>query len=313
MYSIIIPIYNEQETLPELCRRLASVLNGLDRPVEVLLVDDGSSDASFSMLADMHRSDPRFKVIRLSRNFGHQVAISAGIDYSAGEAIMIMDGDLQDPPELLPEFLAKWKEGYDVVFAVRRKRKESFLKKLAYFTFYRLLQRIAAIDIPLDSGDFSLIDRRVADALRAMPERRRFVRGIRSWVGFRQVGVEYERGRRFAGEAKYTSSKLFRLALDGIFSFSFAPLRLASYTGFAISLISFALALFYLLQKIFVGIDTKGWASTIVIILFLGGVQLLTIGIIGEYIGRVYDEVKRRPLYVVSDWLGFEQKGKTPR
>jgi glycosyltransferase involved in cell wall biosynthesis len=313
MYSIIIPIYNEQETVPELLRRLTAVLNGLDRPAEVLFIDDGSGDASFSLLADAHRSDPRFKVIRLSRNFGHQVAISAGIDYAAGEAIMIMDGDLQDPPELLPEFLAKWKEGHDVVFAVRRKRKEGLLKKLAYFTFYRLLQRVAAIDIPLDSGDFSLIDRRVADVLRSMPERRRFVRGIRSWAGFKQVGVEYERDRRFAGEAKYTPSKLSRLALDGIFSFSFAPLRLASYTGFTISVISFALALFYLLQKIFVGIDTKGWASTIVIILFLGGVQLLTIGIIGEYIGRVYDEVKQRPLYVVSDRLGFEQNGKPLR
>lgn len=313
MYSIIIPIYNEQETVPELLRRLKAVLNGLDRPAEVLFIDDGSGDASFSLLADAYRSDPRFKVIRLSRNFGHQVAISAGIDYAAGEAILIMDGDLQDPPELLPELIAKWKEGHDVVFAVRRKRKEGLLKKLAYFTFYRLLQRVAAIDIPLDSGDFSLIDRRVADVLRSMPERRRFVRGIRSWAGFKQVGVEYERDRRFAGEAKYTPSKLSRLALDGIFSFSFAPLRLASYTGFTISVISFALALFYLLQKIFVGIDTKGWASTIVIILFLGGVQLLTIGIIGEYIGRVYDEVKQRPLYVVSDRLGFEQNGKPLR
>jgi glycosyltransferase involved in cell wall biosynthesis len=313
MYSIVIPIYNEQETVPELLRRLTAVMNSLDRPVEVLFIDDGSSDASFALLADAHRSDPRFKVIRFSRNFGHQVAISAGIDHAAGEVIMIMDGDLQDPPELLPEFLAKWKEGYDVVFAVRRRRKEGLMKKFAYFTFYRLLQRIAAIDIPLDVGDFSLIDRRVADALRSMPERHRFVRGIRSWAGFKQIGVEYERDRRFAGEVKYTTSKLLRLALDGIFSFSFAPLRLASYTGLAISVISFGLALFFLLKKFFVGIDTKGWASTMITILFLGGVQLLTAGIIGEYIGRIYDEVKQRPLYVVSDRLGFEQNAKPQR
>jgi len=313
MYSIVIPIFNEEETVPELLRRVTAVTDGLDRPVEVLFIDDGSSDTSFAQLAEAHRRDPRFKVIRFSRNFGHQAAISAGIDHATGEAIMIMDGDLQDPPELLPRLLTKWKEGYDVVFAVRRRRKEGLVKKLAYFTFYRLLQHVAAIDIPLDAGDFSLIDQRVAGTLRSMPERHRFVRGIRSWAGFKQIGVEYERDRRFGGEEKYTPSKLFRLALDGIFSFSFAPLRLASYTGLAISAISFALALFYLLQKIFVGIDTKGWASTMIVILFLGGVQLLTVGIIGEYIGRIYDEVKQRPLYVVSDRLGFEPNEKPQR
>lgn len=312
MYSIVIPIYNEEETIPELVRRLTAVMDALSRPSEVIFVDDGSRDASFRLFHELHQRDRRFKVIRFSRNFGHQVAISAGIDHASGEAIMIMDGDLQDPPELLPEFLKKRDEGFDVVYAVRKKRKEPLFKKLAYFTFYRLLQRVAAIDIPLDAGDFSLIDKRVADALRAMPERHRFVRGIRSWTGFRQTGLEYERDRRFGGEVKYTTAKLLRLALDGMFSFSYVPLRLASYVGLGISLISFAMALFYFLQKLFVGIDTKGWASTIVIILFLGGVQLLTVGIIGEYIGRIYDEVKQRPLYVISERVGFES-GTTVR
>jgi len=309
MYSIVIPIYNEEETIPELVRRLTAVMDTLGHPTEVIVIDDGSRDATFRLLQEAHGRDPRLKVIRFSRNFGHQVAISAGIDHASGDAIMVMDGDLQDPPELLPEFLRKREEGYDVVYAVRRKRKEPLPKRLAYFTFYRLLQRVAAIDIPLDSGDFSLIDRRVADALRAMPERHRFVRGIRSWTGFRQAGLEYERDRRFGGEVKYTAAKLLKLALDGVFSFSYVPLRLASYVGLTISLISFAMALFYFLQKLLVGIDTKGWASTIIIVLFLGGVQLLTVGIIGEYIGRIYDEVKQRPLYVISERLGFETGG----
>jgi len=310
MYSIVIPIYNEQETIPELLRRVTAVIDNLEHPAEVVFVDDGSKDATFQLLSEAHQRDPRIKIIRFSRNFGHQVAISAGIEHASGEAIMIMDGDLQDPPELLPEFLKKRSEGYDVVYAVRRKRKESVVKKLAYFMFYRLLQRIAAIEIPLDSGDFSLIDEKVADALRAMPERHRFVRGIRSWAGFRQIGLEYERDQRFGGEAKYTTAKLLRLALDGIFSFSYAPLRLASYIGLTIALISFVVALFYLLQKLLVGIDTKGWASTIIVILFLGGVQLLTVGIIGEYIGRIYDEVKQRPLYMIRDCVGFKKRKK---
>lgn len=310
MYSIVIPIYNEQETIPELLRRVTAVIDNLEHPAEVIFVDDGSKDATFQLLSEAHQRDPRIKIIRFSRNFGHQVAISAGIEHASGEAIMIMDGDLQDPPELLPEFLKKRSEGYDVVYAVRRKRKESVVKKLAYFMFYRLLQRIAAIEIPLDSGDFSLIDEKVADALRAMPERHRFVRGIRSWAGFRQIGLEYERDQRFGGEAKYTTAKLLRLALDGIFSFSYAPLRLASYIGLTIALISFVVALFYLLQKLLVGIDTKGWASTIIVILFLGGVQLLTVGIIGEYIGRIYDEVKQRPLYMIRDCVGFKKRKK---
>ena len=309
MYSIVIPIYNEEETIPELVRRLTAVMDTLGHPTEVIIIDDGSRDATYRLLQEAHGRDRRFKVIRFSRNFGHQVAISAGIDHASGDAVMVMDGDLQDPPELLPEFLKKRDEGYDVVYAVRRKRKEPLLKRFAYFTFYRLLQRVAAIDIPLDSGDFSLIDRRVADALRAMPERHRFVRGIRSWTGFRQVGLEYERDRRFGGDVKYTTAKLLKLALDGVFSFSYVPLRLASYVGLTISLISFAMALFYFLQKLLVGIDTKGWASTIIIVLFLGGVQLLTVGIIGEYIGRIYDEVKQRPLYVISERLGFETGG----
>jgi len=306
MYSIVIPIFNEQETIPELLRRLTALMDGQTETMEIIFVDDGSKDSSFQQLRDAHGTDHRFKVVRLSRNFGHQIAISAGIDLAQGDAIMIMDGDLQDPPELFANFVDKWKEGYDVVYAIRRKRKEGIFRRAAYFMFYRLLQRISSIDIPLDSGDFSLIDKRVAKTLSALPERNRFVRGIRSWTGFTQIGIAYDRDKRYSGETKYTMTKLFRLALDGMFSFSHAPLRIASYFGFLVSLVSFALGVFYLLQKLLVGIDTKGWASTIIIILFLGGIQLLTVGIIGEYIGRIYDEVKQRPLYIIRERIGFE-------
>jgi dolichol-phosphate mannosyltransferase len=304
--SVVIPVYNEQEILPELHRRLTESLGTLGLSYEVVLVNDGSRDESPRLMAEICARDKAFRAIHFSRNFGHQAAVTAGIDHAAGKAVVVMDADLQDPPEVLPELIAKWREGYEVVYGVRRKRKEGPLKRLAYFTFYRLLKRMTAVDIPLDAGDFALIDRRVADMLKALPERNRFVRGLRSWVGFRQIGVEYERDARFAGEVKYTFSKLMRLALDGMISFSYVPLRLAVYLGLLVSGASFLVALYIIWLKLTIGIDLKGWASTSVIMLFLGGVQLLTIGFIGEYVSRIYDEVKQRPVYVVRERQGFE-------
>jgi glycosyltransferase involved in cell wall biosynthesis len=305
MYSIIIPIFNEQEIIPELHRRLSAVIDGLDAPAEVILVDDGSRDASFSLLQAIHEKDPRFKVLRFSRNFGHQVAISAGIDFAGGDAVLIMDGDLQDPPEVLPRFIAEWKAGNDVVYAIRTKRKESAFKRIAYATFYRILRTISYLDIPLDSGDFCLMDRRVVETLRTMPERARFVRGLRTWAGFRQTGLAYERDVRYAGAPKYTFAKLMGLAYDGIFSFSTAPLRAAVYMGFFLAVASMLSGLFLIYQRLAHKIDLVGWTSTIVVIIFLGGIVLLTLGVIGEYISRIYEEVKRRPLYVLREKIGL--------
>ena len=305
MISIIIPILNEEGILRELLRRLTAVLDQFDEPAEVILVDDGSTDSTFTMLADAHNLDHRIKLISFSRNFGHQIAITAGIDHASGDGIIIMDGDLQDPPEILPSFISKWLEGFDVVYAVRTKRKEGIFKRAAYVVFYRLMRRLAYVDIPLDSGDFCLISRRVADTLRSLPERQRFVRGLRSWAGFRQVGLAYERDRRFAGPPKYTFGKLLTLAYDGIFSFSTVPLRLAVYTGFFLSIVAFLGALWVLYQKIFLGIAPVGWASTMVTLMFIAGAILSTLGVIGEYVGRIYEEVKNRPLYVLREKIGF--------
>ncbi|MDE3058856.1 MAG: glycosyltransferase family 2 protein [Bacteroidota bacterium] len=306
--SVIIPIYNEEETIPLLYERLAAVLKNLALASEIVFVNDGSRDRSLALLKELASKDKRLRIIDLARNFGHQIAISAGIDHASGNAVVLMDGDLQDPPEMIATFIKKWKEGFEVVYAVRKKRKENLLKRSGYVIFYRLLRKISSVEIPLDSGDFSLMDRRIVDTLRAMPERNRFIRGIRSWVGFRQCGIEYERDRRYAGEVKYTFAKLLRLATDGIFAFSYLPLRVATYLGLTVAATSFLLAVFYFIEKIVSGIDTKGWASTMIIILFLGGVQLLTIGIMGEYVGRIYDEVKQRPLYIVNEKIGWRKQ-----
>ncbi len=297
--SIVIPVYNEQENLPQLYQRLIAVLERSEPSYEIVFVNDGSRDGSADMLREMGAKDCRIVIVELARNFGHQVAISAGLDYALGSAVVVMDADLQDPPEVLPDFIAKWHEGYEVVYAVRQHRKEGWFKRAAYKLFYRLLQRVANIDIPLDSGDFCIMDRRVVDLLNGMPERNRFVRGIRSWVGLSQVGLEYERQPRYAGKPKYTFSRLLYLALDGLVSFSFLPLRAITIVGFVVSLISIVLAVIYAIQKLTVGLYPQGFATTIVAILFLAGVQLITTGVIGEYVGRIFEEVKRRPLYVV--------------
>ncbi len=272
---------------------------------ELLLVNDGSHDGTLDAVRAELRARPHVTLINLSRNFGHQLAATAGIELARGEAVVLMDGDLQDPPELIIEFVQKWREGNDVVYAVRRTRKgESFFKLLTARLFYRGIKRLTNVDIPVDTGDFRLMSRRVVNALKRVPERHRFLRGLVSWVGYNQVGVEYDRDERHSGVTKYPFSKMFRFAIDGVTSFSDVPLRFASYLGFLSSTIAIVYALIVIGSKLFSIVPpayTKGWASTIVAIMFLGGVQLITLGILGEYIGRIYDEVKGRPLYLIRD------------
>jgi len=305
-YSVVIPVYNEHETIPTLFERVRAVIDTFDAAAEVILVDDGSVDDSWRMLEGLHERDPRFKCLSLSRNFGHQVAVTAGLDHARGKAIMVLDGDLQDPPEVLPDLIRRWKDGYDVVYAVRTKRKENIFKRTAYALFYRLLKQLSDLDIPLDSGDFCLVDRKVLAAMKMMPERNRFVRGIRTWVGYRQTGCTYERDRRFAGGSKYTFRKLVALAYDGIFSVSTLPLRLAVHLGFALSLAAIAGAIWVVYEKIFRGIALVGWASTMTVMTLLGGFMLSTLGVIGEYVSRIYQEVKQRPIYFLKGKMGYE-------
>lgn len=304
--SVVLPVYNEAENLPTLYQRLVAVLDAIGMSYEIIFVDDGSRDGSSALLHELAAADSHIKVVELARNFGHQVALSAGLDYSRGKGVIVMDADLQDPPEVLPQFIWKWREEYDVVYAIREQRKEGWLKRMAYAAFYRMLRKVANVDIPLDAGDFCIMDRKVVDLLQSMPERNRFVRGIRSWVGLRQVGLPYERQARLAGQPKYTFGRLMLLALDGFISFSHAPLRLASLVGLGISLLSLLLACFYFVKKLTVGLNPPGFATLVVAIFFVAGVQLITIGVMGEYVGRIFDEVKQRPLYVVRRVVGYE-------
>lgn len=299
VFSIVLPVYNEMNNIRPLHARLTTVLASLQEPYEIIFVDDGSRDGSTSRLHEISANDENVTIIELSRNFGHQVAISAGLDYSSGEAVIIMDSDLQDPPEILTTFIEKWQDGYDVVYAVRTERKEHWLKRAAYASFYRLLKHVASIEIPLDAGDFCIMDRRVVDLLIGMPERTRFVRGIRSWIGLKQIGIPYERHARHAGKPKYTFRRLLYLALDGLVSFSYVPLRIITVMGFGVSFLALVLATFYAIKKLTVGLSPPGFATIVVAIFFLAGIQLITIGVIGEYVGRIFEEVKRRPLYVV--------------
>jgi polyisoprenyl-phosphate glycosyltransferase len=297
--SVVIPIYNEVENIPELHARIAHVLTAAKLPFELIMVNDGSTDSSLSLMESLAGGDPRIVIVDLSRNFGHQVAISAGLECSRGKAVIIMDGDLQDPPEVLPAFVDRWREGNDVVYAIREQRKEHLLKRFAYASFYRILQWIAHVNMPLDSGDFCLMDRRVVDLLVRMPERNRFLRGIRSWLGFRQVGLAYERHARAAGKPKYTLRKLIYLAADGLLSFSYMPLRMISVMGIVVSFLSVGLAVYYALKKLLFALDPPGFATLIVAVFFLAGVQLITIGVMAEYVGRISDEVKRRPAFII--------------
>jgi glycosyltransferase involved in cell wall biosynthesis len=309
MISIVIPIFNEEENLQNLYTRLTNAAPKWKEDYEIVLVDDGSRDNSLKIMKSFAEKDSHIRVVKLSRNFGHQPAISAGIQVAKGDAIIIMDGDLQDPPEELHRFLEKWKEGYEVVYAIRTKRKENIFKRIAYTSFYRILAWISDIEIPLDSGDFCVMDRKVVDTLvKEMPEQIRFVRGMRAYAGFKQIGVTYERAERAAGEVKYTFSKLIKLALDGLFGFSSFPLRLATYMGFFISIPSFIVGIFFILHRV-IGFkvfghapeETPGTASLAVGMYFLGGVILIILGILGEYIGRIYIEVKKRPFFVIDE------------
>lgn len=312
--SVIIPCYNEEESLPALFERIEKVAGDWPENYEVLCIDDGSDDRTVDLLRAQHERNPRWKVVILSRNFGHQAAVSAGLKAASGDVVAIIDADLQDPPELIRDFIKKWREGFEVVYAVRKKRKEGPLKRAAYFCFYRLMKSVTEIeDFPLDSGDFSLLDRKVVDTLVDFPEKNRFLRGLRAWSGFRQTGLEYERSARFAGEPKYTLRKLLGLASDGLFSFSGLPLRLASFFGLFVSLFAGLGAVFFIIQRIYPGPFREmgmpivpGFAATIVTILFLGGVQLLFLGVIGEYLNRIYTEVKGRPEFLVAERLGLE-------
>lgn len=311
--SLVIPCYNESSVLPLLHERLVHSLSRTGVEWEVILVDDGSHDDTFALLAAMHTGDTRFKVLSFSRNFGHQTAVFAGLTHASGKFVAVMDADLQDPPEFLLTCLDKLKEGYDVVYAVRRQRKDNRFKRACAALFYRLLKSIAEVDIPLDSGDFCLMTSRVVKTLQQMPERNIFLRGLRAWAGFRQIGIEYDRDERAAGETKYPFRKSLRLAMDAVFAFSPLPLRLATYLGFGSLGLSILAGLFVLAWKFFgfrfmghTATEVPGWTSIICLILFWGGMQFLILGCMGEYIGRIYNEVKQRPRWIIRDSLGFE-------
>ena len=299
-YTIVAPVFNEAETLPEFYRRLTQVMVSLGKDWELILVDDGSSDGSTGRILELARQDRRVNPVIFARNFGHQVAVTAGLDYSRGQAVVIMDSDLQDPPELIPQLASKWREGYQVVYAVRTSREgESWFKRFTAAAFYRLINRITDVEIPVDTGDFRLLDREAADALCQMREKHRFPRGMAAWIGFRQIGVPYDREPRFAGETKYPFGRMLRLALNAITSFSYFPLQIATYLGFLFAGLS-ALAIPLVIALRLSGSQAFfGQATTLIAVLFLGGVQLISLGILGEYIGRLYDEAKGRPLYVV--------------
>jgi dolichol-phosphate mannosyltransferase len=301
-YSIIAPIYNELENIPELYRRVSEVMNSTNEPWEFILVDDGSTDGSTDAIRKLAKEDDCVRPVIFARNFGHQIAITAGWDYARGEAVVIIDADLQDPPELILEMAKKWKEGYEVVYAVRAEREgESWFKLWTASLFYRLIYRITDVKIPLDTGDFRLMDRKVVDVLKDMRERHRFPRGMSAWVGFKQVGVEYKRAARKAGETKYPFRKMFRLALNAITSFSYFPLQVATFFGFASAGIAIIAIPVVVALRLAGSHFFEGQTTTLISVLFLGGVQLISLGILGEYVGRLYDEAKGRPLYIVRE------------
>ena len=311
-YSFIIPIYNEEKTVPELYRRLTTVMERLDGPVEVILVNDGSRDRSLELLRHLHQIDPRVCYLSLARNFGHQIAVTAGLNFVRGQVIVVLDADLQDPPELIPEMIAQWRQGYHVVYAQRtQRRKESWFKRFAAYSFYRLLKRLADVEMPTDTGDFCLMDRQVVDILNSMPERNRYIRGLRSWVGFNQTAIQFRRDPRFAGEVKYTLGKSLTLAVNGLVSFSKVPLRLSTYVGLLTAVVAVLMAVLVLYWRIVIPHSPlTGFTMILVAIFFIGAVQLVSIGILGEYVGRIYEEVKGRPLYTLAEVAGFSKRSK---
>ncbi len=307
-YSLIIPIYNEEETIPELYRRVSDVMDSLDDSVELILINDGSRDQSLNLMRELQERDARVCYISFARNFGHQAAVTAGLNFARGQVIVVLDADLQDPPELIPKMIESWQAGYHVVYAQRTKRKkESWFKRLTAYVFYRLLRQLADVDIPADTGDFCLMDRQVVDVLNSMPERNRYIRGLRAWIGFRQTAVKFERDPRFAGEVKYTFKKSLALAINSLVSFSKIPLRISTYLGLFSALIALFMALlvfYWRLQQ--PDSPVTGLATILIAVFFLGSVQLISIGILGEYIGRIYEEVKGRPAYTIAEIAGLE-------
>ena len=319
MISIIIPAFNEGDGIRLMHRRLSTCAASWHEEYEILLIDDGSTDNMVPIAEELAYGDPRLKIISLSRNFGHQPAVAAGLERARGDLVAILDADLQDPPEELPRFFQKCREGYDVVYAIRTKRKEGLLKRACYKVYYRLLASLANIAIPLDSGDFCVMNRRAVDALNALPERSRFTRGLRSWIGFRQIGLKYERHARAAGATKYTFGHLLQLALDGVVNFSSKPLRLIMLSGVALGIVSLLLALVVLVQYVanfpifgYNPRNTEGWTSIMLAVLLLSSAQLFCLGIIGEYVGRLFDEVKRRPVYLVGRTVNLAENEKPP-
>lgn len=307
LLSIIVPVFNEAENLPRFFERLIPILESVDPQWEIICIDDGSTDESLDILVHHYEQDVRIKTLTFSRNFGKEMALTAGLEHSSGQAVIPLDADLQDPPELIPDMVEQWREGYGVVLATRSERKEdSVAKRLSADWFYRVLHRISDISIPKNTGDFRLMDRAVVDAVCQMPERTRFMKGVLAWVGFPTTQIFYERPARHAGESKFRFRNLWQLALDGIFSFTTLPLKVWTYIGTAISLFAFLYASFLILKTIIYGTDVPGYPSLMVVVLFLGGIQLISLGIIGEYVGRIYRETKRRPLYVVRGQVGLD-------
>lgn len=309
--SIVVPVYNEALNIDRFFQRLNTVLDSLSMHYEIICVNDGSTDGTLERLIGYHQCNPLTKILSLSRNFGKEIALSAGIDYAQGKAVIPIDADLQDPPELIKELIGKWREGFDVVYATRRTRQdESWVKRMTANLFYRTVNYLTEIPIPHNTGDFRLLDRRVVDLLSKLPERTRFMKGLFSWVGFKQTAILYDREGRHAGKTKWNYWGLWNFAIDGITSFSSLPLRVWSYIGLVISLAAFIYAVILIFRTLVAGVDVPGYASLMVVILFLGGIQLIGLGIIGEYLGRVYNEVKERPLYLVRDCYGFDVKKK---
>jgi dolichol-phosphate mannosyltransferase len=314
-YSLVIPIYNEEENLAELYRRISAVMDRMDGPVELILINDGSRDRSLELLRKLHAQDSRISYLSFARNFGHQIAVTAGLNFSTGQVVVIMDGDLQDPPELIIDMVEQWQQGYQVVYAQRtQRRQESWFKRLPAYMYYRILRHLADVDIPIDTGDFCLMDRCVVNVLNAMPERNRYIRGLRAWIGFKQTAVKFERDPRFAGEVKYTFRKSLSLAMNGLVSFSKVPLRLSIYMGLFAAFVSVLMAFLILYWRIFYPSSAlTGLTIVMMAIFFLGAVQLVSIGILGQYIGRIYEEVKGRPLYTLAEVAGFADRHRSPK
>ena len=304
--SVAVPLYNEESVLPELLRRTGTVLESLaGGPHEIVLVDDGSLDRTLEILEAEAAHDPRIVVVALSRNFGHQAALTAALDHCSGDAVVVMDADLQDAPEVIPRFVEKHQDGYDVVYATRARRKEAWWLKLSYFLFYRLLAMLSQLDLPLDAGDFALISRRVVEQLRRLPEHNRYLRGLRSWVGFRQIGIPVERAERHSGQSKYSFRKLVELASDGIFAFSIVPLRAAILLGALATTLAGLFTVYAVYVRLFLKRSPQGFTALVLLITFLSGILLFFMGIIGEYVGRLYEEVKARPLYIIGKTVGW--------